>query len=143
MTVLERVPGLFIFLGCIYLAIQLLAVLFITNPPVCEVVKEETIDVQLSIPPEPMVPLLHVIRSPRFVALWFTFLFNDQTIIGVIGLYKAFGLNFWTDDKNLTLVGSVGAIFNALGRLAWGFLADRVQYRVIYYRFQMIKVIIL
>ncbi|XP_046654417.1 L-lactate transporter-like [Daphnia pulicaria] len=130
-TVLERVPGLFIFLGCIYLAIQLLAVLFITNPPVCDVVKEETIDVQLSIPPEPMVPLLHVIRSPRFVALWFTFLFNDQTIIGVIGLYKAFGLNFWTDDKNLTLVGSVGAIFNALGRLAWGFLADRVQYRTL------------
>jgi nitrate/nitrite transporter NarK len=133
---LERVPGLFIFLGCIYLVIQLLAVIFITNPPVCDVVKPDITDVQLTISPEPMVPLLHVIRSPLFVALWFTFLFNDQTIIGVIGLYKAFGLNFWTDDKNLTLVGSIGAIFNALGRLAWGFLADRVQYRVNYYNFK-------
>ena len=133
---MERVPGLFIFLGCIYLAIQLLAVIFITNPPVYDVVKPDITDVQLTISAEPMVPLVHVIRSPLFVALWFTFLFNDQTIIGVIGLYKAFGLNFWTDDKNLTLVGSIGAIFNALGRLAWGFLADRVQYRVNYYNFK-------
>lgn len=125
-----RVPGLFVFLGCIYLAIQLFAVIFIRNPPVPLAIKTETADVHLTISPEPKVSVWQLVRSPLFIALWFTFLFNDQTIIGVIGLYKAFGLYFWTDDKCLTLVGSLGAIFNALGRLAWGFLADRVQYRV-------------
>ncbi|KZS10578.1 Uncharacterized protein APZ42_024877 [Daphnia magna] len=130
-NVLMRVPGLFVFLGCIYLAIQLFAVIFIRNPPVPLAIKTETADVHLTISPEPKVSVWQLVRSPLFIALWFTFLFNDQTIIGVIGLYKAFGLYFWTDDKCLTLVGSLGAIFNALGRLAWGFLADRVQYRTL------------
>lgn len=73
----------------------------------------------------------NLIRSPLFYALWFTFLFNDQSIIGVTGLYKAFGLSFCTDDSYLTLIGSLGSISNALGRLIWGLLSDRHEYKVI------------
>ena len=123
--ILERLPFLFIILGSILLPIQLLAVIFIRNPiasPVEEIVP--LISSELS------VPLSRILRSPLFYALWFTFLFNEQSIIAVTGLYKAFGLNFWSDDKSLTVIGSLGSISNALGRLFWGCLADRVEYRV-------------
>lgn len=129
MTVLERVPGLFILLGSVYLAIQLLAVIFITNPPEAFITRPET-TVRLFISAEPTIPLLQILRSPLFYALWFTFLFNDQAIIAITGLYKAFGLQFWNNDKTLTLIGSLSSISNAACRLVWGLLADRMEYRV-------------
>ena len=127
-TLLKRVPNLFIMLGCIYLAVQLLAVIFIRNP-LTSSIRSETISL---IPlPDAETPLSKILRSPLFYALWFTFLFNDQAIIAVTGLYKAFALEFWSNDETLTIIGSLGSVANAMGRLIWGFLADRFEYKVI------------
>lgn len=121
-------PRLFIFLGSVYLTIQLCSVVFIKNPHAQPLKEEPVIESPFS--PEQAVTLNQILRSPLFYALWFTFLFNDQAIIAITGLYKAFGLQYWSDDKSLTLIGSLGSISNALGRLGWGFLADRMEYRV-------------
>lgn len=120
---------MFILLGSVNLAIQLFAVIFITNPPEALTRQETTVRLFISADPA-AIPLLQILRSPLFYALWFTFLFNDQAIIAITGLYKAFGLQFWTNDNTLTLIGSLSAISSAVCRLAWGFLADRMEYRV-------------
>lgn len=73
-----------------------------------------------------------LLLSPYFVALWFIFLLNDQAIMAATGLYKAFGLTFsWMDDDAfLTLIGSLGSLAGAGGRLAWGLLSDHFHYKV-------------
>ena len=45
-------------------------------------------------------------------------------------LLQAYGQTFIHDDHFLSLVASVSAIFNAVGRPFWGLLADRAGYRV-------------
>ena len=94
--VLRRVPSLFLLLGGTYLAVQLFASIFLTNPPVAIEHEEASIIVEEN---KKGSIRREVILSPLFFALWLTFLFNDQAIMAITGLYKAFGLNFpWMDD---------------------------------------------
>jgi hypothetical protein len=43
---------------------------------------------------------------------------------------KTFGQTFIKNDRFLSIVGSVSSFFNALGRLFWGFLVDKLPYKV-------------
>lgn len=131
--VLSKVPELFILLGIIGVVIQACAITFITNPCVNIPLRIETDKDSVLFSNSGKIPiatLSSLLKSPKFYALWFTFLFNDQSIIGVTGLYKAFGLSFCSDDSYLTLIGSLGSISNAFGRVGWGFLSDRHDYKV-------------
>lgn len=78
----------------------------------------------LDLPPKVMV------RTTAFWLLWLTFLVNGQGIMFISSLYKAYGQGFIVDDHFLALVGSFAAVFNAVGRLFWGMLADRFSYKV-------------
>ncbi|RUS90172.1 hypothetical protein EGW08_002051 [Elysia chlorotica] len=73
---------------------------------------------------------LEMIKSKYFYMLWFIFLLNGQGINFVSTLYKAYGQTFIDDDNFLAVVGSFAAIFNAGGRIWWGFLADKTSFRV-------------
>lgn len=44
---------------------------------------------------------------------------------------KTFGQTFISNDKFLATVGSVSSIFNATGRLLWGYLIDRLPFKVL------------
>ena len=44
--------------------------------------------------------------------------------------WQAFGQTFIHDDLFLAVVGSCAAIFNALGRIFWGHIADRIAFKV-------------
>lgn len=48
----------------------------------------------------------------------------------VITFYKTFGQTFILDDRFLAIIGSVGAVFNSAGRLFWGYLMDRMPFKV-------------
>ena len=41
--------------------------------------------------------------------------------------YKAYGLSVVPDDQFLTIIAMLSCIFNALGRLAWGALSDKIS----------------
>ena len=43
---------------------------------------------------------------------------------------KTFGQTFIKNDSFLSIVGSVSSFFNALGRLLWGYLVDKLCYKV-------------
>jgi len=50
----------------------------------------------------------------------------------IISFYKTYGLTFIHDDQYLAIIGSVSSIFNACGRLFWGFVIDRVPFKYCY-----------
>lgn len=71
-----------------------------------------------------------MLKKPSFYMLWLVFLFNGIAVLLTSTLYKFFGLGAITsDDHFLAIVGSVSAIFNCLGRIFWGVVADRVSYK--------------
>ncbi|XP_005105928.2 oxalate:formate antiporter [Aplysia californica] len=73
---------------------------------------------------------LEMLKSPRFYCLWFMMFCNGQGSIFVAALYKAYGQTFISDDTFLALVGAFAAIFNGLGRIFWGIIADKISFRV-------------
>ena len=72
---------------------------------------------------------LQVLRKMNFYILWFMFLCNGLAVLFTATLYKFFGNSFIDDDHFLATVGSIAAVFNCLGRIAWGLIADRVSYK--------------
>jgi len=50
----------------------------------------------------------------------------------LINAYKVYGETKRIDDNFLTLVGSLGAIFNSLFRLVWAWLIDLYQFKYVY-----------
>jgi MFS family permease len=87
----------------------------------------------LSIPTavDPSLGPLEMLKTKEFYMLWFTFFFNQQAIGWGTVMYKPFGQAFIHDDRFLALLGSVASVFNLLGRIFWGALADRTSYRVL------------
>ncbi|KAH9498550.1 hypothetical protein Btru_007039 [Bulinus truncatus] len=71
-----------------------------------------------------------MLRNKYFYFIWFIFLFNGQGSVFISTLYKAYGQTFISDDSFLALVGAFAAVFNALGRIMWGSIADRFSFRV-------------
>ena len=65
----------------------------------------------------------------NFYLLWTMFMLAGICIYFLTSLYKQFGFEEFGDDHFLTAVGSVSAVFNLLGRLLWGLLADTVTYK--------------
>ena len=72
---------------------------------------------------------LQMLRKPSFYLLWLMFMFNGCGVILVATLYKSFGQEFINNDHYLAVVGSISAIFNCLGRIVWGWIADTVSYK--------------
>ncbi|XP_046552619.1 oxalate:formate antiporter-like [Haliotis rubra] len=152
-SLLDRVPYSFLLLGGVYTAIQLIAVLFLiatpTDTPTQEVNVEKSPD-QEKMPDEKMKEDLdtvsrtdsggtddddgnytprQVLRSKLFYLLWVIFGCVVLGIFFVMNFYKTFSQTFIKDDHFITLAGSVGSAFNALGRPFWGAVGDKIGYR--------------
>ena len=55
-----------------------------------------------------------------------------QTLLTSTELYKFIGIEAINDDKFLNLVGALGAVANAFGRVTWGLILDRFGTRATY-----------
>ena len=139
---LSRVPGLLLILASIYLGLGLLACLLITQPPETEVGQlelrhqqphgaaggdddehENNLDTLC-------VTLGEALKRREFYLLWVTRLSVVMLSNVVSAYYKVFGQTFIRNDKFLSLVGSISSIFNCAGRLLWGFIMDRIGYKM-------------
>ncbi|KKM74640.1 hypothetical protein LCGC14_1398270 [marine sediment metagenome] len=77
------------------------------------------------------------IRLPQFWMLWVTFIFSAISGLMVIGSYASFAksvdgsLNFIyvIGTSDFVLIGSLAALFNGLGRIIWGKMADIITYK--------------
>lgn len=61
----------------------------------------------------------------------------------VITFYKTFGQTFILDDRFLAIIGSIGAVFNSVGRLFWGYLMDRMPFKICFLTITTILVAII
>ncbi|XP_077987972.1 apicoplast pyruvate carrier 1-like [Glandiceps talaboti] len=142
-SVLDRTPFCFVLLGAVFLTMQFIGIAMVKNPPVEteeEAEEKEKLIVRegeeekkkpddarsagVTMGPGKMI------RTRAFWTLWCIYLFNTQTQVLISTLYKAYGQIFIDDDLFLALVGSFSSVFNAFGRIMWGYLGDRWSFKV-------------
>ncbi|XP_036361941.1 uncharacterized protein LOC115215452 isoform X2 [Octopus sinensis] len=70
-----------------------------------------------------------MLKTKQFYLLWLiTFIVSIQYAT-ITGVYKIYGLTFISDDYFLTILGSVCAIGNAMGRFTWGLICDKLLFK--------------
>jgi len=137
--VLTTIPITFIILGIIYLILIIGGAFTLSNPP--EGWKPEGWT-----PPAPSeksgisgleFERNQVIRLPQFWMLWATFILSAISGLMVIGSYASFAKTVDDGDifiyvigtADFVLIGSLAALFNGAGRIAWGKMADLITYK--------------
>ena len=73
---------------------------------------------------------LQIIGRCNFYVLWIMFLCIGTATMFTSSNYKFFGNSFIDDDHFLATVASISSVFNCLGRICWGLVADRTSYRL-------------
>lgn len=124
-----NIPIMFIVLGVIYLILIIGGAMTLSNPP--EDWKPENWD-----PPAPSeksgisgleFERKQTLKLSQFWMLWITFILSAISGLMVIGSYAAFIKTYIVVD--FVLIGSLAALFNGLGRIVWGKLADVISYK--------------
>ena len=76
------------------------------------------------------------IKLPQFWMLWVAFVFSAISGLMIIGSYAAFAKSvdagefiYVIGTADFVLIGSLAALFNGLGRIVWGQLADFITYK--------------
>ncbi|XP_067669977.1 oxalate:formate antiporter-like isoform X2 [Haliotis asinina] len=146
-AILSKVPLVFIVLGGCYFGLQALGILLLRDPP-----KNRVVDVQEDVDEEETsltsegeltsntshghdgheqyVSWKHSWRTKDFWLLWFTLLFNTVGLVFFSTFWKAYGQTFIHDDHFLAVVGSFASIFNAGGRIWWGYFGDKLSFKI-------------
>ncbi len=146
--VVGLVPSLLIILGAIYAVMTIVGSLTLKNPPEGYVpdgwtpplpsknVNGELVTIDLD--------RKEAVKLPQFWMIWLMFILTAAAGLFTIGNYKTFGGNAGNasiTDIFLSDVGAYAALFNGLGRIVWGSLADKLKYKktmIIMFAFQAI-----
>lgn len=141
---LNRTPKVFLVLGVIYAFLQLVGLSLLSLKSDTDESQRFLIDKNSINDPSKNnslginyesskdgIKLNEAIKRPVFWNL-FIILFSQIVPCGlVINFYKTFGQTFMTDDKFLSLVGSFAALLNALSTFVWGFLIEKLPFKLI------------
>jgi len=153
-AIISKVPWVFLLLGLIYLVMTVGGSLLLQNPPEGYLPEGYTPPVAKTVDGAVVkteFTRAETIKKPQFWMLWGMFILTAAAGLFTIGNYKVFGTTstlggIADKDGFLVLVGSFAALFNGLGRVAWGFLADKIGYKKAMYGmfgFQAVLMIIL
>lgn len=138
-TVSQNIPLMFIILGIIYLVLIIGGAFTLGNPP-------EGWAPEGWVPPAPSeksgISGLELERSktlklPQFWMLWATFILSAISGLMVIGSYASYAKTADVSENfiyvigtaDFVLIGSLAALFNGLGRIVWGKMADFITYK--------------
>jgi OFA family oxalate/formate antiporter-like MFS transporter len=133
-----NIPILFIVIGIIYTVLVIGGAMLLCNPPSGWTPKGW-------IPPPSEASGIsgleferkQTIKLPQFWMIWLTFILSAISGLMVIGSYSAFAKTVDSGDNfiyiigtaDFVLIGSLAALFNGLGRIIWGRLADVITYK--------------
>ena len=147
--VLDKIPMLFLLLSLLYALTISLSSIFIALPYSSDE-EDDTVDekvdkkktkieqmTSLCSDSEDQVKKQDVAISPiemlkqfKFYHICIMFILGVTINSFVLSLYKSFGFEKVTDDDHfLTIAGSSSAVFNFLGHITWGLLADITDYK--------------
>jgi OFA family oxalate/formate antiporter-like MFS transporter len=138
-----NIPLMFLILGIIYLVLIIGGAMALSNPP--EGWKPEGWEPPTASEKSGISGLdferKQTIKLPQFWMLWGTFILSAISGLMVIGSYSRFIELFLTVD--FVLIGSLAALFNGLGRIVWGKLADVISYKKAMYLMFSVQAILL
>ena len=134
-----NIPVMFIVLGIIYLVLVIGGAMTLSNPP------EGWIPVGWT-PPAPSeesgisgleFDRSQTVKLPQFWMLWASFVLSAISGLLVIGSYSAFAKTestpsvflYMIGTSDFVFIGSLAALFNGLGRIIWGKMADIITYK--------------
>ncbi|MBD3197133.1 MAG: MFS transporter [Candidatus Lokiarchaeota archaeon] len=130
------VPVMYILLGIIYVITIIIGAIFMIRPPdewlpegfVPPKVTEESSGGMIEFSRKEML------STKEFWMLWLSYILGCMPGLLIIGTFKDFGETVGIDPLFgvsivLTLVGSIAALFNGLGRISWGKVADLATYK--------------
>lgn len=150
--ILDRVPYVFLIIGGICALFQLVALIFLSDPPSSESNKSlsgygatsNDRDSKSAINTDPVdvkeinadsknnhkITFTQVLKRPIFYTLFFIFFVAATTRAFIRALYKAFGLEEVADDDLfMTIVLVTGSVASLIARVLWGFLADTTSFK--------------
>ncbi len=134
-----NIPIMFIFLGIVYLVLVIGGAMTLSNPPKGWKPDGWT-------PPTPSeesgisgleFERSQTVKLPQFWMLWTAFALSAMSGLMVIGSFSAFAKTYAAPSvflyiigtSDFVLIGSLAALFNGLGRIVWGKLADMITYK--------------
>ncbi|MHA1673875.1 MAG: L-lactate MFS transporter [Promethearchaeota archaeon] len=148
------IPTMFIVLGIIYMIMIGLGALTLHNPPEGWTPEGWTAPpAQVGVTSHRDVPRNETIKTKSFWILWGMFVLSAISGLMVLGSYANFARSVDASENfiyvigsvNFVLLGSIMALFNGLGRVFWGKLADMLNYKkamLIMFGFQGILMIL-
>lgn len=115
------ITNTFMYLGLIYLILIILGAQLLRNP------KEQSIKNKSNYNPNDDFTIKQMVKKPYFYLSWFLFYIGCMGGLLVIGLaldlgVKLIGLTIESAANTVVLI----ALFNALGRITWGSLSDKI-----------------
>ncbi|MHA1986348.1 MAG: L-lactate MFS transporter [Promethearchaeota archaeon] len=134
-----NIPVMFIVLGLIYLVLVIGGAMTLSNPP-----EGWTPDGWTPSAPSEESGISGLdfergktIKTPQFWMLWAAFALSAISGLMVIGSYSAFAKTelspsvflYVIGTSDFVLIGSLAALFNGLGRIVWGKMADILTYK--------------
>jgi len=128
----EGVPGTFLTYACIFAVVVALGALLLRNPPADWRPEgwQPPIAGSTTTPAAPDFTQSETVRSSTFWMFWLAFAFASSCGLMVIGSLKDFGVREG-GLSDAEAEGALGllAIFNALGRIVWGSVSQRLGAR--------------
>lgn len=131
---------MFVYIAIICFILQLISVIFIANPkwyiPERNVIirqdskdclkEKSNISMEQSQYDANSMTVFETISTFRFWILWFDNLLFTFVLMFIAAEWKEIAINFLriNNDKLLSIIGSISALFNGFGRFLWGVIYD-------------------
>jgi OFA family oxalate/formate antiporter-like MFS transporter len=129
-----NIPTMYILLGIIYMAFILIGAMTMNNPPegwVPEGYTPPTIKDNVA---EGLIEFERkdMVKTKQFWLYWLAYILGCMPGLLVIGTFSSFAKSnptFIIAAADFVLVGSIGALFNGLGRITYGKVADVLRFK--------------
>lgn len=140
--VYERLPNLFLYMGIVFTILQSIGCLLAFSPDEASNQAQATVDAGIGATNTaqngarvyisdalPRITTIYAVFSVRiFYIIGILMMLVVPGVIFVNSLGKRYGQTYIEDDKYLSVVVAVSAVANALGRLTWGYMMDKLAF---------------
>nr|CAH8869772.1 unnamed protein product [Trichobilharzia regenti] len=136
---INRVPYVFLLIGGILLAIQIVGIIMMTDKPKKKNIEVSIHDLKCSDGLYEPVPVnnevinirpMEALKRREFYLLWIIVFCSGIPLTSLATVFKLFGKAHINDDRFLSLMGVLSSVFNAAGRAFWGTITDRISFKV-------------